>query len=408
MVARLVPWVGRRQLRLPPHTVEVDGFRVEYHAFGTPELAGRTPVVFLGGAFQSSWSFRHEVERLAPSHPVVLLDLPGQGQNAQQAAELDFDDLAQLLGRALWRMELDRVHIVGLSYGSGIAHAFASHHPDRVARSILGGVTRRARPMLRRILEHGIQLVDEGDLDAFAYATAHHLFNPSKTAHTGVDEAAIMRLCDGIRSLDPEAHCRFRHNTARLLRSTLTGAPACETLVYSARYDNFVMPHEAFEVARSCPRAVFAMFTSGDHLLPLEHPRALVELYAAFLGGEPLVAVPGIELVDPKTGSVERRIEPRRPCHGIEVVVRDAAGDELVGVVDVTHDGCLVGARGARGTPTRGARHAVLEAPAVGLEVPVVVEDDPVGARCVFIKSSPRAWSAICRLVQECEMRDCA
>ena len=89
---------SREAFAAPPQLREIGGWRVEFLGFSGP-AAGRAPLLCLGGAFQSRWSFRHVAERLLPDHPVAVVDLPGQGNNTQDSQALDFDGFADLLER---------------------------------------------------------------------------------------------------------------------------------------------------------------------------------------------------------------------------------------------------------------------------------------------------------------------
>lgn len=361
------------------------------------------PVAFLGGAFQNASSFRNEVEWLVPQAPVVLVDLPGQGENPQQAPELNVGDLARLFVRGLERIGIGRIHLVGLSYGAALAHAIAAGYPDVVEKLVLVGVTRRARPALRGILEHGVEMVTLRKLDEFAFASVHHLFNPSNLERNGISKLLVRRLWASLTGLDEFAQARYVHNTQRLLRSELSGAPSCETLVVSARFDNFVMPHEGLEVARDCPRAKFVLFKKGDHLIPLEQPSALAELYSDYLAGKPIEASSRLDMVDPRSGNLERRVAPRRACTPLVATIADGVGSVLRGrIVDISYDGCFVEVGdGVHGRPLSSWWRAILASEAAELRLPVVVEPAAGGGgvRCIFIKTRAESWLAISRLL---------
>lgn len=138
--------------RADPRRTELGPWTVAHVSFATPSTAHRAPLVFIGGAFQNAWSFCREVKHFLPQRPIVIVDLPGQGQNNQLSGELDFRDLADLLRQFLDIVALDRGVPVGLSYGSGIAFTFAQRFPHRVERLLLGGITKQIRPRVDKAL----------------------------------------------------------------------------------------------------------------------------------------------------------------------------------------------------------------------------------------------------------------
>ena len=157
-----------------PDVLELGPWRLHYLAFANSTGDSREPVLMLGGAFQSFRSFANEVQELLAEHPVILLDLPGQGGNLQEAGELSLEQLADLIAGFAESLDLPPLMPIGLSYGSTLAALFASRHPQRCARLLLSGITAFGRPGSRRLLEEGLSLLAEGRQQAFAQAALNN------------------------------------------------------------------------------------------------------------------------------------------------------------------------------------------------------------------------------------------
>jgi pimeloyl-ACP methyl ester carboxylesterase len=107
--------------------------------------AGAPTLVLLNGLTYSTqqWSsFASAIERLEPSFGIVLYDMRGMGQTLLQgnlpvnySISLD-SQVAQLKG-VMTALGLSKVELVGLSYGGGVAIAFAKTHPKLVRRLFL-------------------------------------------------------------------------------------------------------------------------------------------------------------------------------------------------------------------------------------------------------------------------------
>ena len=67
-------------LKNAPLTQMVGEYKVEFLAYESVGNMDKTPVMFLGGAFQSFASFRNEVEQILEHCPVILADFPSQGE----------------------------------------------------------------------------------------------------------------------------------------------------------------------------------------------------------------------------------------------------------------------------------------------------------------------------------------
>ena len=80
-----------------PRTEFIKNYKINTLSFCLPENEGKAPIVFLGGAFQSSLSFKKDVQVLIKDFPIIIMDLPSQGDNDQLAPELSFNGFAHHL-----------------------------------------------------------------------------------------------------------------------------------------------------------------------------------------------------------------------------------------------------------------------------------------------------------------------
>src|SRR5215216_6618904 len=95
--------------RAEPRRTVIGPWTVEHLSFAAPPTADRSPLLYLGGAFQNAWSFLLDVKHFLPQRPVILLDLPGQGQNDQLSESLSAGDFAELIRRFLDEHGIQRV-----------------------------------------------------------------------------------------------------------------------------------------------------------------------------------------------------------------------------------------------------------------------------------------------------------
>ena len=112
---------------------------------------GAPGVLFLHGAGASGVMWRYHLDRLAGRFHCVVPDLPGFGRSSglpfvsrAVTAEL----VAELIGA---RVPAGRAHVVGLSWGGGVAHELLGRHPDVVDRAVIDGagvLTSRSGPLV--------------------------------------------------------------------------------------------------------------------------------------------------------------------------------------------------------------------------------------------------------------------
>ncbi|MFM0060203.1 alpha/beta hydrolase [Paraburkholderia phytofirmans] len=163
----------------PPVRLEVD-FERYATGRGYVELRATGPahapvIVCLHGIGSSSAGYRAQFAGLSHRFRVIAWNAPGFGASTPLAmAEPHADDYAELLLSLLDRLQCTRMAIlVGSSWGSVIAMAFAARHPERLERLVLsapntarGRLTGKARDdALARMLESGSKR-DEASRDA--------------------------------------------------------------------------------------------------------------------------------------------------------------------------------------------------------------------------------------------------
>jgi pimeloyl-ACP methyl ester carboxylesterase len=111
--------------------VEAGGLRIAYEREGS----GR-PIVFLHGFFGDHRVWRRQLA-LSDHYTFVAWDAPGCGASSLPPDGFRMPDYADLLAEFIGRLDLDRPHLVGNSFGGTLALQLASRHPE-VAGSVVG------------------------------------------------------------------------------------------------------------------------------------------------------------------------------------------------------------------------------------------------------------------------------
>ena len=111
--------------------VEIDGVPVAYERTGSgPAL------VLLHGGLCDRRVWREQVELLAPDFTVIAWDAPGCGESGDPPSAYDLAGYASCLAGLLTALEATPAHLVGHSWGGGLALQVAVDHP-RVVRSLV-------------------------------------------------------------------------------------------------------------------------------------------------------------------------------------------------------------------------------------------------------------------------------
>lgn len=114
------------------HTANVNGFHIAYQRAGSGP-----PLVLLHGALGDSRDWRRQIEGLQDSLTVVAWDAPGCGQSSDPPESFSSGDYADTLAEFIDSLDISAAHILGLSWGGGLALELYDRHPDSVASLIL-------------------------------------------------------------------------------------------------------------------------------------------------------------------------------------------------------------------------------------------------------------------------------
>jgi pimeloyl-ACP methyl ester carboxylesterase len=114
--------------------VNINGLSTYYEMQGK----GR-PVVLLHGWAADSGSLRaiSTLLKNTSESKVYAIDLPGFGYSAPPPEDWDVGAYADFLGAFLKCMDLNKVSLLGHSFGGRIAIKFSAQHPDQVERLVL-------------------------------------------------------------------------------------------------------------------------------------------------------------------------------------------------------------------------------------------------------------------------------
>ena len=346
----------RNSFKEPNRVHWIDGWKIEYVAFGLEKTMHLSPIVIIGGAFQNFNSYKYCVEQLLECGPVILVDLPSMGGNqqinnittGQSAGVLELPELSAMLGRWMDETGLGKVSIMGMSLGSVIASHFADQRPQQIDRIVLMGVMQKTRPSWRMLLEESLHLMREDRMEEFGQAVILYLINHAKLEQTRMSPTAKRLFFRQMADFANTERQRYEINCNRLLRLKHVPSPRCKTLVACGEFDSFTLPFENANFALGCEDMQFALIENADHVPQLQRRKETMNLFAAFLQGSDLAAVAGVRVLNrEQMQTMERRGEPRVTLKQTAYMMRHRIFSHLqpeVNVVDINFFGICIDA----------------------------------------------------------------
>jgi pimeloyl-ACP methyl ester carboxylesterase len=114
--------------------VEIAGLQVAFERKGEGP-----PLVLLHGALEDSRAWRRQIDELSGEFTVVAWDAPGCGRSSDPPETFGLPEYADCLAALLEALGVGRAHVLGLSWGGGLALEFYRRHPGAVTSLVLSG-----------------------------------------------------------------------------------------------------------------------------------------------------------------------------------------------------------------------------------------------------------------------------
>lgn len=235
------------------------------------------------------------IDALARRYTVIAPDLLGHGASAKPRADYSLGGYANGMRDLLTVLGIDKVTVVGHSFGGGVAMQFAYQYPERTERLVLvasGGLGPEVTPAIRAITTPGFEQV----MGLLTLPGVRHLGvlglealsrTPLRAAHD-LDEVA--RIYDSFK--DPATRAAIRHVVRAVVdwrgqivtmadRAYLTEAmPMC---VVWGRDDHVLPVRHAANAGALAPKARIEVIPNAGHFPHKDHPQRFVRILNDFI-----------------------------------------------------------------------------------------------------------------------------
>lgn len=273
--------------------VVVHGYRRAYRLRGSGP-----PLLLVHGMACDGTTWLPVLDRLAEHFTVIAPDLLGHGESDKPNADYSLGGFANGMRDLLTILGIDKVTIVGHSFGGGVAMQFAYQFPERTERVVLvstGGLGPEVTPLIRALTLPGAGL-------GIRLATLRPVRPLASTALRVLSKAPVplVRDLDEVadvyeRLADPAESLAIRRLTRTALdwrgqfvtmsdRAYL--AKLMPVLVVWGRQD-MVIPVDHARRLPSLENSRVHVFEESGHFPHKDHPEEFVRLVVDFCASQP-------------------------------------------------------------------------------------------------------------------------
>jgi pimeloyl-ACP methyl ester carboxylesterase len=280
---------------VPARPLEVQYVTLHGHRRAFVKTGTGPALLLLHGLGCDHTTWAPVIRELARRHTVIAPDLLGHGLSDKPRADYSLGGYANGMRDLLTVLGIDRVTVVGHSFGGGVAMQFAYQFPDRTDRMVLvapGGLGPEVTPAIRAITTPGfgtlMRVLTLPGLRHLGVAGLRALAGTGLAATRDLDEVA--EIFDSFR--DRSTVAAIRHVTRAVVdfkgqivtmtdRAYLTEAvPMC---VIWGEDDTVIPSRQAHTVEALAPGARVEVIPNAGHFPHKDHPQRFVRIVTGFL-----------------------------------------------------------------------------------------------------------------------------
>ena len=246
--------------RVASRWLRAGGYRLHARVSLLPLADSAPTVVMVHGLLVSSRYMLPTAVRLATYCRVHIPDLPGYGKSGKPREVLDVPQLADALGAYVEAAGLDRIVLLGNSFGCQIAVDYAARYPQRVQGIVLAGPTvEPSQRTLAKVVPYWLVNLRGEPFSLWLVCFRDFLdMGPRRLLGT------------------------FQHMLADRIEDKLPHVQA-PTLVVRGEHDTTVPTHWAEEVVRLLPRGRLGEVPGAAHTVNFNAPARFERLVRPFL-----------------------------------------------------------------------------------------------------------------------------
>lgn len=254
---------------------------IHYELAGEP---GRSVIVFLNGLTQNARLWEDYAAFFVPrGYRVLAYDMLGQGRSSKPIIDIKLSGHADILDRLLDRLEIETIHLAGISFGGIVALDFAIRHGCRLQSLAVMSTFAELTPQLEllgTVMLQGLTEVGMPHLQQMLYpmnmssawidANRARIPAMMRSGYIGNDAYAMQNLMESFVEFEP-------------LTPSLSGIEV-PTLIMNGEHD-FFTPRECHELIRKgIKNSRLVIIQQAYHAFTLEKPAVTMRQLEVFLG----------------------------------------------------------------------------------------------------------------------------
>ena len=263
----------------------------EYHGTGDREVC-----CLLNGLAMHTRAWYGFLPQLLDEYDVILYDFPGQGQSSKKDVPYFIPELAGQLVHIMDLNEVERIHLMGISYGGFIALDFARLFQERLHTLVLSGILLSHERLFEMYQEISLRFY-RGTREEFELYTQYmyeKIFGEPFVSKLAPEQLEAMRQRFYDRYVD-DRHCLIRLTEAQdpFFAAIDENLPAYRavttpTLVVSGSQDRAIPLWQQEKLLEIFPVSRWEIIEGSGHVVYIERPDLFFPMLKRFMKAKSL------------------------------------------------------------------------------------------------------------------------
>jgi 3-oxoadipate enol-lactonase len=243
------------------------------------------PVLLLNGIFMSTKNWGPISNVLSRKYRVILHDFRGQWQSEKPLGKYSFEMHAEDLYELIKGLNLNKVHIVGTSYGGEVAMAFAIKYRELVkSLAVIASVSEIKLP-LKLTAERWRNAIKTKDPEVFIKEWLGDTYSEDFLRTTY--DLMYVKLVEALGSFDFDAGERLINCFLDIYEHPLTKGLhkiTSPTVIVAAELDTLKPPSYSEIINREIKNSEFHVVMNAGHAVVIEKPNEINTILTGFIG----------------------------------------------------------------------------------------------------------------------------
>jgi 3-oxoadipate enol-lactonase len=272
--------------------LQADGHSIwwEYHGDGSREA-----VCLLNGLAMHTEAWYGFLPQLLPEYDVLLYDYPGQGKTMAEDVPYFIDRFADYLAMIADTLAIERLHVMGISYGGFVALEFGRLHGDRLLTLTISGILLSHEKLFDMYQDISLRFYNS-TAEVFEMYT-HYMYEKI------FGEEFLLKVGPSLESMRARFFDRYKDRKHALVRLTeaqnpffaaldgnMPGYRAIDvpTLLMPGAQDRCIPPWVQKKITGILPNTRWMPIEDAGHVVYIEKTQQFFEALRAFMSAKSL------------------------------------------------------------------------------------------------------------------------